>query len=61
VARKYSYTINDMGYYKIYHGIVYIGIVSAETMHEAKQRGIAMFSHKVKDFNEKFVKAVKMY
>ena len=50
-----------MWYYKIYHGIVYIGIVSAETMHEAKQRGIAMFSHKVKDFNEKFIKAVKMY
>lgn len=49
-----------MAYYKIYHGIVYLGVVYAECKYEARQRALATFSYKVKDFNNKFLKTVKM-
>jgi hypothetical protein len=49
-----------MAYYKIYHGIVYLGAVCAGCKYEAKQKAIATFSYKVKDFNNKFLNTVKI-
>lgn len=49
-----------MWYYKIYHGIVYLGVVCAECKNEAKQRALARYANRVKDFDCKYLNIVKM-
>ena len=49
-----------MGYYKIYHGIVYLGVVYAECKYEARKIALARYANRVKDFDCKYLNIVKM-
>ena len=47
-------------YYKIYYGIMMLGIVEAEDTHEAKQRAYARYRNKINDFEYRFLTAVEL-
>lgn len=47
-------------YYKVYYGIMMLGIVEAEDKYEAKQRAYTRYRKKLNDFEYRFLKAIEL-